>query len=187
MTADFIHPHPVAKVMSSRPPLKILVAPNPILKAKAAPVAELDDKTRKLMDDMLEAMYLAPGIGLAAPQVGVSKRIVVVDLAHKNEPRTPVRLVNPEITWRSEEMAMQEEGCLSLPDQFAEVLRSTAVRVAFTDEHGKPQEIEGSGMLSRCLQHEIDHLDGILFVDRLSTLKRNMIMRRLAKQMRLKH
>lgn len=146
----------------------------------------MDNGLRRLMDDMLQAMYLAPGIGLAAPQVGVSKRIVVIDLANDKQARAPLRLVNPQITWRSEEKAMLEEGCLSLPDQFAEVLRPTAVRVAYTDEHGTEQKIEGAGMLGRCLQHEIDHLDGILFVDHISSLKRNIIMRRLAKQMRLK-
>lgn len=186
MTASSPHPHPVAEIMSSSVPLKILIAPNPILKAKAAPVDEVDDKVRRLMDDMLETMYWAPGIGLAAPQVGVSKRIVVMDLSNKGEPKAPVRLVNPEIVWRSEEKEIKEEGCLSLPEQYADVLRPLAVRVAYTDEHGLPKEIEGKGMLGRCLQHEIDHLDGILFVDRLSSLKRDMIMRRLAKHMRLK-
>jgi len=163
---------------------RILIAPHPLLKLKARPVERIDDEIRRLMDDMLETMYRAPGIGLAAPQIGVSLRVVVIDLAKKDEPPAPMRLVNPEITWRSEEQVVMEEGCLSLPEQFAEVTRPAAVKVRFLDERGEEREIAADGMLARCLQHEVDHLDGILFVDRLSPLKRNMIMRKLAKAQR---
>ncbi|BCX18767.1 MAG: peptide deformylase [Geminicoccaceae bacterium] len=163
---------------------RILIAPHPLLKLKARPVERVDDEIRRLMDDMLETMYRAPGIGLAAPQIGVSLRVVVVDLAKKDEPPAPMRLVNPEITWRSEEQVVMEEGCLSLPEQFAEVTRPAAVKVRYLDERGEEREVEADGMLARCLQHEVDHLDGILFVDRLSPLKRNMIMRKLAKSQR---
>lgn len=163
---------------------RILIAPHPLLKLKARPVERVDDDIRRLMDDMLETMYRAPGIGLAAPQVGVSLRVVVVDLAKKDEPPAPLRLVNPEITWRSDEQVVMEEGCLSLPEQFAELARPASIRLAYLDEGGEPRTLEADGMLARCLQHEVDHLDGILFVDRLSPLKRNMIMRKLAKAQR---
>jgi peptide deformylase len=163
---------------------RILIAPHPLLKLVARPVERIDDDIRRLMDDMLETMYRAPGIGLAAPQIGVSLRVVVVDLAKKDEPPAPMRLVNPEITWRSEEQVVMEEGCLSLPDQFAEVTRPAAVRVRFRDETGEEREIAADGLLARCLQHEVDHLNGILFVDHLSPLKRNMILRKLAKAQR---
>lgn len=160
--------------------LEILQPPNPILKTRAAPIAQVDDEVRRLAADMLETMYRAPGIGLAAPQVGVSRRLVVIDLA-EGEERRPMTLVNPEILWRSTELATAEEGCLSLPDQYADVTRPAAVKVRFMDQRGEPQEIAADGLLARCLQHEIDHLDGILFVDRLSPLRRNMILRKLAK------
>ena len=164
--------------------LTILEAPHPILKTRSAPVARVDDAVRKLMDDMLETMYAAPGVGLAAPQIGVTKRIVVLDVTRDDEQGDPVRLVNPEIVWRSPEQTVREEGCLSLPEQFAEVRRPEAVRVRYLDETGAEREIAGSGLLARCLQHEIDHLDGVLFTDYLTPLKRNMIMRKLAKARR---
>lgn len=160
--------------------LEILQPPNPILKTRAAPVAQVDDEVRRLAADMLETMYRAPGIGLAAPQVGVSRRLVVIDVA-EGEERRPMTLVNPEILWRSTELVTAEEGCLSLPDQYADVTRPAAVKVRFLDQRGEPQEIAADGLMARCLQHEIDHLDGILFVDRLSPLRRNMILRKLAK------
>jgi peptide deformylase len=166
--------------------LPILEAPHPLLKAKAEPVAGVDASLRKLVADMLETMYLAPGIGLAAPQVGVPKRVCVADVADRKggeEPR-PLVLVNPEVAWRSEEELAQEEGCLSLPGQFAEVTRPAAVRVRYQDLDGERRELEAEGLLARCLQHEIDHLDGVLFTDHLSPLRRNMIMRRMAKARR---
>lgn len=164
--------------------LRIREYPDPILKRPAEPVDRIDDTVRRLLDDMLETMYRAPGIGLAAPQVGVSKRIVVVDVSEQKS--APLRLVNPRITWRSEILVAAEEGCLSLPDQYAEVKRPEAVELVYLDECGVERSLEAEGLLARCLQHEIDHLDGILFIDRLSPLKRSMILRRLTKARRLR-
>jgi len=161
--------------------IKILIAPNPSLRAKARPVGPGDhDRVRDLAPRMLAAMYAAPGIGLAAPQVDVPLRLIVVDLAPPDKP-APVVLVNPEIVQVSEEWAIREEGCLSLPGQFADVSRPARVKVRFLDLTGARREIEADELLAACLQHEIDHLDGVLFVDHLSALKRNMIMRKLAK------
>lgn len=165
--------------------LEILQAPHPVLKAKAKPVERVDDRIRRLAADMFETMYKAPGIGLAAPQVGVSERIVVLDVADGEE-RRPMTLVNPELAWRSSERGVAEEGCLSLPGQYADVTRPLAIKVRFQDEQGVAQELEADGLLARCVQHEIDHLDGILFVDHLTALKRNMIMRKLIKTRRLR-
>lgn len=164
--------------------LQILQAPHPGLKRVAQPVPQITDEVRALMDDMLETMYRAPGIGLAAPQVGVDKRIVVVDVSREENERQPMRLVNPELIWTSDDSVLMEEGCLSLPEQFAEVKRPSAVRLRYLDESGAEQEIAADGMLARCLQHEVDHLDGILFVDHLSALRRNMILRKLEKARR---
>ena len=161
--------------------LPILTAPDPRLKAKAKPVERVDDGVRQLMDDMLETMYVAPGIGLAAPQVGVSKRVIVLDLAKENEPRAPLKLANPEIVWVSDEDAVFEEGCLSVPEHYAEVARPAAVRIRYLDYENETREMEASGLLATCLQHEIDHLDGVLFIDRLTALKRNIILRKLLK------
>ena len=163
--------------------LEILRAPHPLLKTKAKPVETIDDALRQLAADMFETMYKAPGIGLAAPQIGVLQRLVVVDVADGDE-RRPLVLVNPDIGWSSDEVATAEEGCLSLPNQFAEVTRPEAVRVSYLDQHGEPRELAAEGLLARCVQHEIDHLDGVLFVDHLSALRRNMILRRLAKTKR---
>jgi peptide deformylase len=134
---------------------------------------------------MLDTMYLAPGIGLAAPQVGVTKRILVVDVAPKDAPREPIRMANPEIVWRSDELAVYEEGCLSLPEQYADVERPAKIRVRYLDEKGETQEREADGLLATCIQHEMDHLDGVIFVDHLSALKRKMILRKLTKQKKL--
>ncbi|BAI73043.1 peptide deformylase [Azospirillum sp. B510] len=161
--------------------LPILVAPHPILKRKAQPVAEVDARVVKLMDDMVETMYDAAGIGLAAPQVGVLDRVIVVDVHEKGEPPNPIRLANPEIIWSSEDKAVCEEGCLSVPEQYAEVTRPQRVRVRYLDERNQPQEIEAEGMLATCLQHEIDHLNGVLFVDYLSMLKRNILLKKVQK------
>ena len=165
------------------PLLDIILAPDPRLKAVAEPVAGIDADLRRLLDDMLETMYAAPGIGLAAPQVGVPKRAVVVDVGEP-EARRPMFLINPEVRWRSDERVAAEEGCLSLPDQYAEVTRAAAVEVAYTDRDGAARTLRADGLLARCLQHEIDHLDGVLFVDHLSALKRSMILRKLAKAKR---
>ena len=166
--------------------LPILIAPNPKLKQRARPVTDADAETvRALVPQMLEAMYHAPGIGLAAPQVGVLLRLVVVDLM-PDDKRAPMVLVNPTVIARSDEMATREEGCLSLPGQYADVTRPARVTVRSTDEHGARRDIEADGLLAACLQHELDHLDGVLFVDHLSVLKRNMLMRKLAKDLRSK-
>ena len=168
--------------MAVRP---ILVAPHPVLKAKAKPVAKVDDEVRRLMDDMLETMYEAPGIGLAAPQVGVSQRVLVVDVTREGEPRQPLRLANPELVWVSDEIETVEEGCLSVPEHYAEVTRPAKVRIRYRDYEDKLVEIEPEGLLATCLQHEIDHLDGVLFIDHLSSLKRNIILRKLVKARKL--
>ncbi|HVI52405.1 MAG TPA: peptide deformylase [Candidatus Sulfotelmatobacter sp.] len=161
--------------------LPILVAPAPCLKQKAAPVTQVDDELRRLMDDMLETMYEAPGIGLAAPQVGVSKRLLVIDIAKEGEPKAPMRVINPEIVWASDEDNVYEEGCLSVPEHYAEVTRPARVRVRYQDETGAKHEADFDGLMGTVIQHEMDHLDGILFVDHLSNLKRNMILRKLSK------
>jgi peptide deformylase len=164
--------------------LPILTAPDPRLKKKSKPVEAVDDGVRRLMDDMLETMYAAPGIGLAAPQVGVTKRIIVVDAAAKGEPPQPYRMANPEIVWASDEDNVYNEGCLSLPEHYADVVRPKAVRVRYLDHENEPRELAADGLLATCVQHEMDHLDGILFVDHISALKRNMILRKLLKAKR---
>jgi peptide deformylase len=161
--------------------LDIIIAPDPRLKAKCAAVAKVDAATRRLMDDMLETMYAAPGIGLAAPQVGVARRIIVVDIARPGEPPQPYRMANPEIVWVADEDVAYNEGCLSLPEHYADVLRPKAVRVRYLDHENEIREVAADGLLATCIQHEMDHLDGILFVDRISALKRNMILRKLVK------
>ena len=165
--------------------LPILVAPHKALKTKARVVKTEDmDQIRALTPRMFDAMYKAPGIGLAAPQVDVGLRFFIVDLM-PDEKRTPMVLINPEILRVSEEWATREEGCLSLPNQYADVTRPAMVRVGYSDENGKRREIDAEGLMAACLQHELDHLDGILFVDHISALKRNMLMRKLAKEQKL--
>ena len=162
--------------------LPILIPPHPILRAKTRKVAPSDmEQVRALLPDMFATMYAAPGIGLAAPQVGVGLRFAVIDLMPDEAP-APVVLVNPEVIRISEELAVREEGCLSLPGQYADVTRPARVAVRYQDADGATQEIEAEGLLAACLQHEIDHLDGVLFVDHLSALKRNMLLRKLAKE-----
>jgi peptide deformylase len=161
--------------------LPILVAPDPRLKTKAQVVDKVDGEIRQLMNDMLETMYKARGIGLAAPQVGVSKRVIVVDIAKDDEEPNPIRMANPEIVWASEEEELREEGCLSLPEQFAEVMRPTVVKVRYLDQDNEIRELDADELLGICVQHEMDHLEGTLFVDHLSGLKRNMILRKLQK------
>ncbi|MEO3473174.1 peptide deformylase [Roseomonas sp. CAU 1739] len=166
--------------------LPILLVPDARLRAKAKPVAAgSGDAVRALSDRMLATMYAAPGIGLAAPQVGEMLRLVVIDL-QKEEARDPLVLVNPEVVAESDDLATREEGCLSLPGQYAEVTRPARVKVRYLDLTGAKREIEGEGLLSACLQHEIDHLNGVLFVDYLSALKRNMLLRKLAKELKAK-
>lgn len=161
--------------------LPIIVAPDPRLKITAKPVKEVDSAVRQLMDDMLETMYQAPGICLAAPQVGVSKRVIVVDIARDDEPPAPLRMANPEVIAESEDLAVYEEGCLSLPSYFSEVERPSHVTVSYLDENNVAQKLDAEGMLATCIQHEIDHLDGVLFVDHISRVKRSMILRKLSK------
>ncbi len=164
--------------------LPIITAPDPRLKTVADPVAVVDGEIRKLVDDMYDTMYDAPGIGLAAVQVGVMKRVLVMDVIGKNakegDPQ-PHALINPEITWVSDHDSTYEEGCLSVPQHYAEVVRPAEVKVKYLDVDGQEQELEADGLLATCVQHEIDHLDGILFVDHISALKRNMILRKLLK------
>ncbi|MEM8950097.1 MAG: peptide deformylase [Pseudomonadota bacterium] len=160
--------------------LDIILAPDSRLTTPCEPVDGVDGPLKKLMDDMLDTMYAAPGIGLAAPQVGVLKRFFVVDVGEKDA-RDPRFFINPEITSRSDVKSVYEEGCLSLPKQFGDVERAEAIGLRYQDRTGKERSLEADGMLARCIQHEMDHLDGILFVDHLSALKRRMILRRMAK------
>jgi len=166
--------------------LPIITAPDPRLKLKAKPVTAVDAEVRRLMDDLLETMYAAPGIGLAAPQVGVTRRVLVVDAARDGEPAQPLKIANPEILWRSEELATYSEGCLSLPEHYADVERPAKIRLRYLDEQNEIREVELEGLLATCVQHEIDHLEGVLFVDHISALKRNIILRKLAKLKRQK-
>ena len=166
--------------------LPILLVPDPILKARARPVGPNDmGRVRELLPRMFATMYRAPGIGLAAPQIGVGLRFAVVDLMPDDKP-APIALINPEVIARSEELATREEGCLSLPGQYADVTRPARVTVRYAGPDGAKRQIEADGLFAACLQHEIDHLDGVLFTDHLSALKRNMILRRLAKELRQK-
>lgn len=161
--------------------LTILTAPDPLLKKAAMPVDAVDEDIRRLMDDMLKTMYAAPGIGLAAPQVGVSKRVIVTDLARAGDPADPVCMANPEFVFLSDDEVSREEGCLSFPEHYANVVRPANIQVRYLDRNGEIREREASGLESACIQHEMDHLDGILFVDHISAIKRNIILRKLAK------
>ena len=160
----------------------ILTEPNKILREKSLSVETVDEDLKKLMNDMLETMYAAPGIGLAAIQVGVPKRVIVLDIAPKDEPRNPMFFVNPEIIKKSDNNSTYEEGCLSVPGQFAEIDRPDKCHIKYLDYHGQPKEIKAEGMLATCIQHEMDHLEGILFIDYLSKLKKSMIIKKLSKQ-----
>lgn len=161
--------------------LNILKEPDPILRKKSTPVSVVDKSIKKLLNDMLETMYAAPGIGLAAAQVGVLKRLVVIDLAKDGEKKSPIFFINPVITWKSDILEKKEEGCLSIPDYFAEIKRPNACHVKYLDQHGKEKQLKAKGLLATCIQHEIDHCDGILFIDYLSKLKRMFILKKLAK------
>jgi peptide deformylase len=171
------------RFMAIRP---ILTAPDPRLKAVSAPVEKVDGAMRRLVDDMLESMYAADGIGLAAVQIGVPKRVIVMDLGGKNGPREPRVYINPRISWASEELATFEEGCLSVPDIWEDVARPARIRAEYLDRDGVRQELEAEGLLATCLQHEMDHLEGVLFVDHLSRLKRSMALKKLEKAKKLK-
>ena len=159
----------------------ILIIPDKRLRLKSEPVKVVDARLRALVDDMFETMYAAPGIGLAAIQIGVAQRVVTMDLAKKNDPKAPLVFINPEVTWKADERATYEEGCLSIPDYYEEVERPSAVRVKYLDLDGAPREIEATGLLATCLQHEIDHTNGVLFIDHISKLKRSMVMKNFKK------
>ena len=161
---------------------KILTEPDPILRKKCEPLEKVDEETKKLMDDMLETMYAAPGIGLAAIQVGILKRLVVIDISKEEEKKKPIFLINPQIIHQSEKTSVYEEGCLSLPGQFAEIERPAECTIKYIDYDGKEKELKSDGLLATCIQHEIDHLNGILFIDYLSKLKKDMIIKKLVKQ-----
>jgi peptide deformylase len=161
---------------------EIITVPHPLLKQVSKPVqGGVDDALRALMDDMLETMYAAPGIGLAAVQIGVPQRVIVMDLAREDEPPQPRYFVNPEITWRSEEMAIREEGCLSVPEIYDEVERPARVKIRYLDYQGAQIEEDAEGLLAVCIQHEMDHLDGVLFIDHLSRLKRDRAISKVKK------
>ena len=164
--------------MSLRP---LVLLPDPILKTVSKPVSKVDSHILKLADDMLDTMYDAPGIGLAAIQIAEPLRMLVIDLAKEGEEKAPQFFINPEILAVTQDLSVYEEGCLSIPDYYAEVERPAGVRVKYVDRHGKSQEIEATGLLATCLQHEIDHLNGVLFIDHISKLKREMVTRKFGK------
>ena len=159
----------------------ILTEPNKLLRQISKPVDKVRDEERRLMDDMLDIMYEAPGIGLAAIQIGIPKRIIVMDISRDEKKREPRYFVNPVIKKRNEEKSIYEEGCLSVPDQFAEIERPNSCEVEYLDYHGNKQLLKAEGLLATCIQHEIDHLEGILFIDYLSKLKKSMIIKKLSK------
>ena len=161
---------------------QILTEPNKLLREKSLKVDKVDSEVQSLIDDMLETMYAAPGIGLAAIQVGIPKRIIVLDIVPKDEPKNPMCFVNPEIITKSKNFSTYEEGCLSVPGQFAEINRPDNCHIKYLDYYGQSKEIKAEGMLATCIQHEVDHLEGVLFIDYLSNLKKTMIVRKLSKQ-----
>jgi peptide deformylase len=160
---------------------EILILPDKRLRQVADPVKKIDAGIRKLVEDMFETMYEAPGIGLAAVQVGTPKRVVTMDLAKKEEPKNPQVFINPEILWASHDKATYEEGCLSIPEYYGDVERPAQVKVKYLDLEGKPHELDADGLLATCLQHEIDHLNGILFIDHMSKLKRDRVLKKFTK------
>ena len=163
----------------------IITLPDAVLRQRSEAVSVVDDDVRTLIDDMFETMYDAPGIGLAAVQIAVPKRVIVVDVAKDEAPPAPLALINPEIVWSSEEKSVYSEGCLSIPDYYEEVERPAKVKVRFLDRLGAEGLIDADGLLATCLQHEIDHLDGVLFIDHLSRLKRDRVIKKFQKQARL--
>ena len=159
----------------------IIIEPDPILRKKSDAIEKVDDELRKLMDEMLETMYEAPGIGLAAVQIGILKRLIVIDIS-KEEKKNPIFLINPEIITKSKNKSVYEEGCLSLPGQFAEIERPAECLIKYLDYQGKQKKLKATGLMATCVQHEIDHLNGVLFIDYLSKLKKDMIIKRLQKK-----
>jgi peptide deformylase len=168
----------VACIMTIRP---LIILPDPLLKQRSEPVATVDAAIKALAADMLDTMYDAPGIGLAAIQIGVARRVVTIDLAKEGEPKAPMVLINPEVTWASDETKPWNEGCLSIPEYYEDVERPDRIRVRFMDLDGKHHEIEADDLLSVCIQHEIDHLNGVMFIDHLSKLKRDRCVKKFAK------
>ena len=164
--------------MAKRP---IILLPDPVLRRAAEPITSIDDEVRRLADDMLETMYAAPGVGLAAPQVGISRRLIVLDVSEKDDEKRPYVMINPLIVKRGEELNVHEEGCLSIPDVRVEIERPAEVVVQYLDRDGNQQELAADELLATCLQHEIDHLDGRLLIDYMSRLKRDMVIRRFKK------
>ena len=160
---------------------KIVIEPDPILRKKSEPLEKVDDEIREILDDMLETMYAAPGIGLAAVQVGILKRIIVIDISKDKEKKSPLFLINPEIISKSKKTSVYEEGCLSLPGHFAEIERPAECQIKFVDYNGKEKQLIANGLLATCIQHEVDHLNGVLFIDYLSKLKKDMIIKKLIK------
>ena len=163
----------------------IIKLPEPILKTVSAPLPAVTEELRRLVKDMFDTMYAAPGIGLAAVQIGIAKRIVVTDVAKDEEPKSPLCFVNPEVVWRSEETTEYEEGCLSIPEVYDKVVRPAEVRVRYMDLEGEEQEMHCTGLLATCIQHEIDHINGVLFIDHLTRLKRDRIVKRFIKAAKL--
>ena len=164
------------------PQRNIVIEPDPILRKKSDILEKVDDELRILLDDMLETMYAAPGIGLAAVQIGILKRLIVIDISKDKEKKNPIFLINPEIISKSKNTSIYEEGCLSLPGHFAEIERPEECQIKYIDYDGKKKEMKANGLLATCIQHEIDHLNGILFIDYLSKLKKDMIVKKLVKQ-----
>ena len=164
--------------MSKRP---IIIEPDPILRKKSQSLENVDNDLRKLLDDMLETMYEAPGIGLAAVQIGILKRLIVIDISKEDQKKNPLFLINPIITYKSKNTSSYEEGCLSLPGHYAEIERPSECHLEFLDYNGKKKKLEAQGLLATCIQHEVDHLNGILFIDYLSKLKKDMIIKKLNK------
>ncbi|KZM48412.1 peptide deformylase [Labrenzia sp. OB1] len=168
--------------MTTRP---IITIPDPVLREVCAPVETIDDGIRALADDMLDSMYEAPGIGLAASQIGVLKRMFVLDVSKDEEPKAPMVFINPQIVWSSEDTSIYQEGCLSIPEYFEDVERPAEVTVQFLNREGAEQEIKAEGLLATCIQHELDHLNGKLFIDYLSKLKRDRVVKKFTKQAKL--
>ena len=159
----------------------LIILPDPILRQVSQPIETVDGEVKKLADDMLETMYDAPGIGLAAIQIGIARRMLVIDLSKEGEDKQPLVFINPEIVSSSDDRSVYEEGCLSIPDYYAEVERPAKVTVKYLDREGKEQSVEADGLLATCLQHEIDHLNGVLFIDHISRLKREMVIKKFTK------
>ena len=160
---------------------RIIIEPDPILRKKSQSLKNVDNDLRKLLDDMLETMYEAPGIGLAAVQIGILKRLIVIDISKEDQKKNPLFLINPIITYKSKNTSSYEEGCLSLPGHYAEIERPSECHLEFLDYNGKKKKLQAQGLLATCIQHEVDHLNGILFIDYLSKLKKDMIIKKLKK------